>query len=88
MAANLTQGSPQQPDPNDPKYAHVFQSSNLLSGRYDPQTHTLTLVFGNGSTYEYASVPDEVWFRLVSATSPGRYFHASVRPNYIGRQVA
>ncbi len=73
---------------NDPQYNKVFQSSNPLSGSYDPQTQTLTVWFGQGQQYEYSFVPEEVWFRLTQAVSPGRFFHASIRPNYIGKQIA
>ena len=65
----------------------VFQSSNIHSGSYDPETQTMTIRFGNGSTYNYASVPPEVWSRLTSAPSPGQYFHGYIKPVFTGSRA-
>lgn len=50
---------------------------------YNPAAEELTVVFREtGDRYAYQNVPEEVYTGLVTAESPGRFFHANVRDAY------
>lgn len=59
---------------------HIFDSTNLSTAHYDPNTATLLIHFHNGSVYQYDGVSHELWAGLITAESAGRYFHAVIRP--------
>jgi len=61
---------------------HQLQSSNLSSYSYDPDSETLRITFKSGRTYTYSSVPPSVADGLGTASSPGRYFNATIRNQY------
>lgn len=63
------------------------QSSNIDAVRYRPSTRTLEVRFGNGSVYNYQSVPEDVVQRMLDAPSKGQYFHRYIRKNYIYSRV-
>lgn len=48
--------------------------SDLLSAEYDTNTHVLEIVFKNGNKKQYKNVPSTVYFSLLNAYSPDRYF--------------
>ena len=58
----------------------VFQSGHLQSGSFDPETGTMTITFANGQTYIGKDVPPVMWKGLSQATSPGSFFHSSLKP--------
>lgn len=58
---------------------HSLQSSNLAACGYDAETKTLTVQFANGSEYTYSGVPEETYEGLLSASSPGQYFHRHIK---------
>lgn len=60
----------------------TFNSSNLDSGTYDPDSRVLTITFNTGATYEYSDVPPSVWSELCNAASAGSYFSAYIRNEY------
>lgn len=62
--------------------SRVFQSSMIQSGSYDSDKQILEVTFVNGDTYIAEQVPPIVWQGLKRATSPGRYFHQSLKPLY------
>jgi len=64
----------------------VFQSSNLNTGHYNPETSRLTIGFVSGYAYEY-DVPPEVWDALSTAVDPNAYFQAYIRPIYRGKRI-
>ena len=64
-----------------------FSSSNLESGEYDPDEQLLTITFQSGGTYEYTNVPQAIWEGLRKASSPGGYFHRSIKLRFSGEQV-
>jgi hypothetical protein len=59
-----------------------LQSSALREATYDYGTHRLSLLFPNGATYAYASVPPRHFMGLKQAECPGSYFHAHIRNRY------
>jgi hypothetical protein len=62
-------------------------SSVLRSVGYDGPTATLEVEFHNGPVYEYRNVPADVYAGLMSATSKGHYFDATIRTSYDCRRV-
>jgi len=48
--------------------------SDLLSVGYDTNTHLLEIIFKDGNKREYKNVPSTVYFSLLNAYSPDRYF--------------
>ncbi|MCL4466051.1 MAG: KTSC domain-containing protein [Chloroflexi bacterium] len=62
-------------------------SSDLASVGYDLRTQTLEIEFVKGGVYQYDGVSVDVYERLVTAPSVGRYFHSTVRNAYPYRRV-
>ncbi len=60
----------------------TINSSNLKSASYDTESKTLTTTFNNGSIYEYYEVPWEIFTKLRSSESQGKYFTASIKDKY------
>lgn len=59
-----------------------LQSPALREATYDYDTRQLSLLFPNGATYAYASVPPRHFMGLKQSESPGSYFHAHIRNRY------
>jgi hypothetical protein len=57
-------------------------SSNLAGIGYDADTHTLTIEFRSGGTYEYYDMEEQVFEGLRSASSLGQYFQENIRGRY------
>lgn len=55
-------------------------SSNIRSVGY--QDGTLEVEFVTGNVYQYFDVPQQVYQQLLSAPSPGTYFHEMIRGYY------
>lgn len=60
------------------------ESSNIAAIGYDGDNAALYVQFTSGKTYEYPSVPPEVFAAFEKAESKGRFFAAEVRPKYQG----
>ena len=61
------------------------QSSNLAAVGYDGGT--LIIEFHDGRVYEYYRVPYSEYHGLMSADSPGRYFHKNINKHYAYRRL-
>jgi hypothetical protein len=59
-----------------------LSSSALSSASYDDETLELEIRFTSGQTYTFYNVPPEIYEGLVSAPSPGRYFHSQIKGIY------
>jgi len=57
-------------------------SSNIRAIGYDAETSTLTIEFHGGRVYEYRSVPESVYRRLMDASSHGTYFSDYIKDRY------
>ena len=65
-----------------------FNSTNLAAARYHPGIFKLQVVFVNGRKYEYEDVEPGTWDKLISSTSPGKFFYNAVREfGYISREM-
>ena len=56
-----------------------LNSSNIASAGYDDASQTLEIEFHNGGIYQYFDVPRTIFDQLVTAASPGGYFHQQIR---------
>jgi hypothetical protein len=63
-------------------------SSDLRGAEYDSASATLTIVFHDGSVYEYHTVPHSEYIGLPNAVSHGQYFHAHIKYRYQYRRVS
>lgn len=66
----------------------VVDSSSLRSIGYDAASLTLEVEFRNGSVYQYANVPTELWTRFRRAESMGKFFQDHVRDQFETMRVA
>lgn len=57
-------------------------SSDLSEVGYDADNNALVVEFKSGNTYQYSSVPQEVFDGLISAESVGKYFNQFIKGNY------
>lgn len=74
-----------QPDPEpaeEPDW-HPLVSTNLKRCRFTPATAELEIEF-NGASWTYIAVPADVAARLVTADSPGKFFHENIRGHFEG----
>ena len=60
----------------------AVESSQIKSVGYDEESSTLEVEFKNGSVYEYADVPKDVYEGMMNADSVGRTFNATVKGVY------
>ena len=59
-------------------YTHV-RSSNINSIGYDDQELILGVIFKSGSEYHYYNVPRDIFQKLISAPSVGRYLNQNIK---------
>ena len=57
-------------------------SSNLRSIGYDSESQTLEIEFKDGGIYQYFNVPESTYNALMSASSPGSFFHHNLRGRF------
>jgi hypothetical protein len=56
-----------------------LKSSNIEGAHYDAATRTMTIKFKSGGTYKYGGVVQQTYDDLISAESPGKYFHKTIK---------
>ncbi len=54
-------------------------SSNINSIGYDPESSTLEVEFINSGTYQYYGVPEDIYLKLRSSASIGKFFHDHIK---------
>jgi hypothetical protein len=59
-----------------------IKSSNLKSASYDTETAHLTIVFNNGSIYEYENVPWELFTKFRMSESQGKFLNQKIKGTY------
>lgn len=62
-------------------------SSRIRSVGYDPAARTLQVEFNNGDVFDYQPVPEDVYRRMMSATSIASFFEDRIEEEYSGRRV-
>jgi hypothetical protein len=61
------------------RWQRVSGSSMITRAGYDPQTETMEIEFTSGQTYTYEAVPSSVFNGLITASSPGKFYHANIK---------
>jgi hypothetical protein len=61
------------------RWQRVSGSSMITRAGYDPQTETMEIQFTSGQTYTYEAVPISVFNGLISASSPGKFYHTNIK---------
>jgi hypothetical protein len=56
-----------------------LSSSMLSSAGYDEETQSMDVTFRNGKTYSFPNVPLDIYETLISSSSPGRFYHDSIK---------
>lgn len=59
-----------------------LQSSNIDAAGHDPVRNELFVRFTNGETWRYDGCPAAVFGEFITAESKGKYFAASIKPNF------
>jgi hypothetical protein len=65
----------------------AVHSSSIHHVGYDRDTQRLFLDYEGGRLYEYFDVPDELYVRLMSATSIGRFVNYAIKPHYHYKEI-
>lgn len=63
------------------------QSSDITSIGYDVNLNILEIEFLSGGIYQYLSVPENIFYGIMSASSHGSYFHQFVKDKYGFKKV-
>lgn len=63
-----------------------LKSSNLVAAGYDDATREMQVEFNSG-TYIVSGVPRAIFDGLISATSPGGYYHRNIRDVFPARRI-
>jgi len=59
---------------------HRVDSSNIDEIGWEEGT--LRVVFKNGATYDYTTVPESVYLDMCDSQSPGRFLNQQIKPLY------
>jgi hypothetical protein len=62
-------------------------SSNIAYCSFDPMLNNITVYFRSGYKYDFFEVPEDLWRRLCTAPSPGRFFNNNIKGQYEYRKV-
>lgn len=65
----------------------TLNSSLIQAVAHDPPTGDLTLQFHNGPRFLYQGVSEHLADHLAQADSPGKFFHAFIKPNFSGEEI-
>lgn len=64
----------------------AVKSSFIKSAGYDAESRELHVLFFNGKTFAYRDVPAEVYERMVTAKSVGRFYVTNIKTIYSCRE--
>lgn len=65
----------------------AIKSSNLASVGYNKSKKILEIEFTHGGVYQYFEVPGEVYSKLLSAESAGKFFNSEIRDKFSSKRV-
>jgi len=65
----------------------AVHSSSIHHVGYDRDTQRLFLDYEGGRLYEYFDVPDDVYVRLMKATSIGRFVNYAIKRHYHYKEI-
>lgn len=62
--------------------SHIFSSSAIQYGTYDPETQDMEIQWVGGRSYVYTKVTPEEWEELKAAQSAGQYMNAFIKTGH------
>ena len=62
-------------------------STSIHHVGYNPDMQRLLLDYEGGRLYEYFDVPDDLYVRLMNATSIGRFVNYAIKPHYHYKEI-
>ena len=65
----------------------MVDSEAITQVEYDPAARTLFVRFASGEWYAYLDVAADLYARLTTASSKGRFFQDEVRDRYAYRRL-
>lgn len=65
-----------------------INGTNIKTVKFDPMVNKLTVIFQDGSEWDYAGVPVRLFQAMIHADSPGSYFNSHIKPRYRGKKAA
>lgn len=67
---------------------YTCNSGGILSVGYDAQCAMLEIEFADtGGIWQFAGVPEEIWYLLRSQPSPEHYFQYFIMGNYLETRI-
>ena len=64
-----------------------INASNIRSVGYDARARILEVEFSSGSIIQYSGVSEEVYRRLMNASSPGSYFRKNIEEDFPAKRL-
>jgi hypothetical protein len=64
-----------------PRIEPLRNASGWMAG-YEPDQQILTIIFQNGSSYDFTGVPPDIAKGFLESSSPGRYYNTYIRGVY------
>ena len=64
-----------------------INASNIRSVGYDARARILEVEFSSGSIIQYSGVSEEVYRRLMNASSPGSYFRENIEEDFPAKRL-
>lgn len=64
-----------------------ISSSNIASVGYDEKNQTLEIEFHHGAIFQYFDVPQHVYEKIMSASSPAKIFMFEIKNKYTYKQI-
>jgi hypothetical protein len=61
------------------KISSIYDSSNVLASKYDPNLKKFVIIFGNGGQYLYENVDRSTFNSFQSAKSQGSLVHSLIK---------
>lgn len=64
------------------KISSLYDSSNILASKYDPNNQKLVIIFHNGGQYLYDKVKKSVFDEFQEAKSQGKAIHTIIKQHH------
>ena len=64
------------------KISSLYDSSNVLASKYDPESKKLVIIFHNGNQYLYENVTKMTFNHFQNAKSQGKEIHGIIKKHH------
>ncbi len=83
---SLVSIAPETNESNKEEYAETIANAGIKDIEY--KAKRLRIDFNNGCSYEYISVPENTYVKLINADSQARFIRRHISTSFIYRQVS